>query len=112
VNDEFERMWKEAVLAEFKALTRHFLGGTEKNHENLSGILDSRPRFKSGTFKIQRRTKHENATFSGGGGGGKVDEACHFSFATKTARKYRITTTQITQNTAPPPRTILINTLI
>jgi hypothetical protein len=33
VSDELERMWKEAVMAYFKVLSRHFPGGTEENHE-------------------------------------------------------------------------------
>jgi hypothetical protein len=28
-------MWKEAVVTQFKALSQHVPGGTEKNHENL-----------------------------------------------------------------------------
>jgi hypothetical protein len=31
--DELERIWKEAVLALFKVLSRHLSGGTEENHE-------------------------------------------------------------------------------
>jgi hypothetical protein len=33
MNDELQRLWKEAVVAKFKALSRNFLGGTEENHE-------------------------------------------------------------------------------
>jgi hypothetical protein len=33
VNDELERMWKEAVVALFKVLSRHLPGGSEENHE-------------------------------------------------------------------------------
>jgi hypothetical protein len=29
-------MWERAMVAHFEALSRHFLGGTEENHENLS----------------------------------------------------------------------------
>jgi hypothetical protein len=36
VNDELERMWKEAPVAKFKMLSQHLLGGTEENHENLN----------------------------------------------------------------------------
>jgi hypothetical protein len=36
VNDEFENMWKDAVVALFRELTQHLPRGTEKNHENLS----------------------------------------------------------------------------
>jgi hypothetical protein len=40
VNDELENMLKEAVVVYFKALSQHFPGGTEENHENVSN--DSR----------------------------------------------------------------------
>jgi hypothetical protein len=38
VNDEMERMFKEAVVAKVKVLSQHFLGGTEENHENLQSV--------------------------------------------------------------------------
>jgi hypothetical protein len=63
MNDELERMWKEAVVAKFKVLLfRHFPGGTEKNQnvsqhslspgrnlnpgppEYEAGVLTTRPR--------------------------------------------------------------------
>jgi hypothetical protein len=36
VNDELERIWKEAVAAYFKTLLRQLSGGTEENHVNQS----------------------------------------------------------------------------
>jgi hypothetical protein len=36
VNDELKRIWKEAVVAEFKLLYPHFPKGNEENYENLS----------------------------------------------------------------------------
>jgi hypothetical protein len=36
VNDDLERMWKEAAVAKFKMLSQHLLGGAEENHENLN----------------------------------------------------------------------------
>jgi hypothetical protein len=33
VNNELEGMWKEAAVATFEALHRHFPGGTSENHE-------------------------------------------------------------------------------
>jgi hypothetical protein len=36
VNDESERVWKEAVVGQFEVLFRHLPGGTEENHKNLS----------------------------------------------------------------------------
>jgi hypothetical protein len=34
VNDELERMWKDAIVAELKVL--HFPGGTEENYHYLN----------------------------------------------------------------------------
>jgi hypothetical protein len=36
VNDELERMRKEAAVAQFKVLSRHLAGGTEENYEEIS----------------------------------------------------------------------------
>jgi hypothetical protein len=36
LNNESEKMWKEAVVAYFKLLHWHFRGNNEENHENLS----------------------------------------------------------------------------
>jgi hypothetical protein len=36
VSNELERMWKEAVMASFKVLSRHFPGGTAETTKNLS----------------------------------------------------------------------------
>jgi hypothetical protein len=33
VNDELERIWKEAVVAKVKVLSQHLPGGTEESHE-------------------------------------------------------------------------------
>jgi hypothetical protein len=33
VNNELESMWKEAVMAQFKVLSRHLPGGTDEIHE-------------------------------------------------------------------------------
>jgi hypothetical protein len=33
VNDKSEMMWKEAVVAYFKVISRHLPRGTEENHE-------------------------------------------------------------------------------
>jgi hypothetical protein len=33
VNTEFERMWKEEVVAHFNVFCRHLLGRTEEHHE-------------------------------------------------------------------------------
>jgi hypothetical protein len=39
VNDELERIWKEAVMVFFKAVSRHSSGGTEEMHENAVRIV-------------------------------------------------------------------------
>jgi hypothetical protein len=36
MNNEQEIMWKGAVVAEFKVLTRNLPGGTEENTKNLN----------------------------------------------------------------------------
>jgi hypothetical protein len=36
MNNGLIKIWKEAVLAKFKVLSRNLPEGTEKNHENLS----------------------------------------------------------------------------
>jgi hypothetical protein len=33
MNNNLERIWKEAVLAQFKVLSRHLPGSTEENHK-------------------------------------------------------------------------------
>jgi hypothetical protein len=33
MNDELERIWKEAAVPSFKVLSQHLLGETEENHE-------------------------------------------------------------------------------
>jgi hypothetical protein len=35
MNDELERMWKEGWWSNFKVLSSHSPGGTEKYYENL-----------------------------------------------------------------------------
>jgi hypothetical protein len=41
VNDELERLWKEAVEAEFKVVSRHLPGRSEENREKSkkNGII-------------------------------------------------------------------------
>jgi surfactin synthase thioesterase subunit len=45
VNDELERMWKEAVMAEFKVLSWNLPGRTEENHEKTSVRITSLVRY-------------------------------------------------------------------
>jgi hypothetical protein len=35
MNNEFERIWNEAIVAEFKELSQYLPGGTEECHEKL-----------------------------------------------------------------------------
>jgi hypothetical protein len=50
VNDEMERIRKEAVMAQFKALSQHLLGGNEEEHKKpQSEYPVFRLRFETGT---------------------------------------------------------------
>jgi hypothetical protein len=54
--NELKRMWKEVVIGVFKALSWHFPGGTEKNHNKTqSGYPVSRTRFELRTSKYEAR---------------------------------------------------------
>jgi hypothetical protein len=53
MNNELEKIWKEAVMAYCKVLSQHLLGGTEGKHKTLSGQPVSELRFESGTYGIQ-----------------------------------------------------------
>jgi hypothetical protein len=65
VNNELERMWKEAVVAKFMVLSRHLPGGTKENHEKpQSGQPVSGPRIEHGTSRIRSRSaNHSTTTF-------------------------------------------------
>jgi hypothetical protein len=54
VNFEPERIWKDVVMAYFKALYRNLSGGTDI-HENLSQDSRFRGSVEPGTFRIRRR---------------------------------------------------------
>jgi hypothetical protein len=55
MNDELERMWKEAVMLYFNI--RHSSGWTDENYENgHSAYSVSRVRFEVGTYQIQVRS--------------------------------------------------------
>jgi hypothetical protein len=36
MNDQLEKMWKEAVIAWFKTLAKRLVGRIEENHEKLT----------------------------------------------------------------------------
>jgi hypothetical protein len=44
-NGQMVRIWKEAVILQFKSLSRYFPGGTEENHKNHSVNAASLPKF-------------------------------------------------------------------
>jgi hypothetical protein len=44
MNDELERIWKEAVMAYFNVLSRHLSEGTEANHEKICPDVRTRGR--------------------------------------------------------------------
>jgi hypothetical protein len=66
MNNELERIWKEAVVVQIEVLSRHLPGRTEKNHEKLqSGYPFSVPAFDPGTSRIRSKgANHSTTTFS------------------------------------------------
>jgi hypothetical protein len=42
MTNDFERMWKEVVVAKFKVVFQHWLGRAEVNHENFVRIAGLR----------------------------------------------------------------------
>jgi hypothetical protein len=38
MNNESERIWKKAVVADFKVLSRNLRGGIEENHEKSQSV--------------------------------------------------------------------------
>jgi hypothetical protein len=64
MKDEFEEIRKEAVVTQFKVVSRHSRGRDEENHENpRSGYPAPGPRFEPGTSRIWRSANHSTATF-------------------------------------------------
>jgi hypothetical protein len=60
VNDELERTWKEAVVAQFKALSRNSHGGNEENHDSRSpgrNLNPGHPEYEAGV--TQSCLQHE-----------------------------------------------------
>jgi hypothetical protein len=52
--NELERIWKKVVRAQFKVLSRHLPGGTEKCHETLQPEWSvPKPRFEQGISRIK-----------------------------------------------------------
>jgi hypothetical protein len=55
VNNELERMWQQAIVAQFKVLSRNFSGRTGENHETLANIGRYPVRFEPETSRIHVR---------------------------------------------------------
>ena len=54
MNNELERMWKEAGCDQIEALSQHLSGRTWVNHEGpRSGLPVCVPRFEEGNSRIQ-----------------------------------------------------------
>jgi hypothetical protein len=54
VNDELERVWKEALVGYLKYIWRNFHGGTKENHEKpQSLLLVSCSRFEPSSSRIK-----------------------------------------------------------
>jgi hypothetical protein len=43
MNDKFERIWKEVIMAYFKMLSQYLPGGSEENHKNPHSGQDLNP---------------------------------------------------------------------
>jgi hypothetical protein len=66
INNELERMWKEAIVAQLKYYTNIYLERLKKTTQNLSqDSRSSRSRFEPETSRIRSRSaNHSVATFS------------------------------------------------
>jgi hypothetical protein len=65
VNDELERICKEADVAYFKVISRHLSGRTEVNHENLSPgryLNLGPPEFEARSWTVSAYVKDEKCT--------------------------------------------------
>jgi hypothetical protein len=64
MNNELERVWKEAIVTYFKILPRHLTGGTEENHGKPQSqdirspdcdLNPGPPEYESGVITTQHR---------------------------------------------------------
>ena len=56
INDELEKLWKQAVEINFKPLLRHLVTKTEEKHEKHVRIIEKTwARFDAGDFRIRVR---------------------------------------------------------
>jgi hypothetical protein len=63
VNDEFERIWKEAVVVSFRVQTQYFTGGTKESMEKVR-IAGVRAEIDPGTSGIRSMSaNHITTTF-------------------------------------------------
>jgi hypothetical protein len=64
VNNELETMWKETVIALFKALPQHTPGETDWNFDKQSRQPVFWPRFKPSIFQIRSRCANRRPWYS------------------------------------------------
>jgi hypothetical protein len=65
MNNELERICKEAVEAQFKILSWHLPGGTEESHEKpQSGKPISGSTFEPRTSRIRSRSDNHSSRYS------------------------------------------------
>jgi hypothetical protein len=50
--NEFEKIWKKAILSLFEVISRHFSGGNEENGDKFLRIDGVRPRLEVSTSRI------------------------------------------------------------
>jgi hypothetical protein len=63
VNNEFDRIRKETVVASFKAIFHNFLGETVGNYRRSESEQPvSRPRIELGASRIRKNTNHSMAS--------------------------------------------------
>jgi uncharacterized protein with PIN domain len=58
MDNELRRVWKEAGMAKFKALSRHLLGGTEEKPQSGSPVFGTK--FETETFRKRSRCDNCN----------------------------------------------------
>jgi hypothetical protein len=64
MNDDLERMWKEATVAEFN-IYRHLPGGTKETYETAQDSLSLGRGLNAGPFRIRSRSVNRSTTTLG-----------------------------------------------
>jgi hypothetical protein len=63
MNNKFERIRKEAIIAWFKVLSQHLPGATQKNHENaLTASLQGEIWTRNATVKVTEALHDQSQT--------------------------------------------------